>query len=80
MVKADLYDLAVRNGFYVPTLKSGCCTEDYLINVLTPKDWCLRYEEMRPRPCPRPPQKDILIEKVLKAFDREAVGNVYISQ
>ena len=65
--KKDLYELALRNGYYLPAFKSGFCTEDYLINVVKGGYWCLKYADIHLLPCPRPPCKDILIEKYLAA-------------
>jgi len=32
--KKDLYELASRNGFFLPSFKSRAVTEDYLIGIL----------------------------------------------
>jgi hypothetical protein len=32
--KHDLYEAVHRNGYYLPTLKSGMVTEAYLLNVM----------------------------------------------
>ena len=80
MDKKDLYELATRNGFYLPTLKSGACTEDYLINVVKGGYWCYKYADIKMLPCPRPPSKDILIEKLIEGTTAKHLQNIYISK
>jgi hypothetical protein len=65
--KKDLYHLAQRNGFYMPSFKSGCCSEIFIMNVLKGKWWCPKVDELRLKPCLQPPSVDILISKVLSA-------------
>jgi hypothetical protein len=61
--KSDLYEAVERNGWYLPKRKSNACTEEFLKKVLMGKTWCPKYEDIRIRPCPRPPSKKILYEK-----------------
>ena len=60
----DLYLLAVKNGFYVPKKSSSAINENMLYNVLTGKYWCLKYDDLRMRPCPKAPVKDVLNDKL----------------
>ena len=55
--KADLYDAAIRNGWYLPKFKSSIITEQYITDVITGKVFCPRFEEIRLAPCPKPPEK-----------------------
>ena len=64
--KADLYEALVRNGYYLPKLKSSMVSEHYLVNVMDKTYWCPRAEDIRVRMCPRQPHKDVLIEKFRK--------------
>lgn len=64
--KADLHEALCRNGFYPPSLKSGMATEAYLIGVMDRTYYCPRAEEIRIRLCPRPPDKNVLLEKFTK--------------
>ncbi len=57
----DLYILAERNGYYLPKESAAIITEEFLINVLTKEYYCPMYEDIRLRPCPRPPQKEVLM-------------------
>ena len=60
--KADLYEAAVRNGWYLPKYKSSIITEDYLTRVITGKLYCPKYAEIRLVPCPKPPEKEVLLK------------------
>ena len=62
--KAELYEAAIRNGFYLPSLKSGIVTEVYITDVVQGKVFCPRFKDIRLLPCPRPPDKDTLIKHV----------------
>ena len=65
--KDDLYEACLRNDWYLPSRKSSMITEKYMTNVLIGKTWCLRYSEMKPKACPRPPPKSVLVDKFLAA-------------
>ena len=41
--KADLYDAAIRNGWYLPKFKSSIITEQYITGVITGKIFCPRF-------------------------------------
>lgn len=62
--KAELYEAAIRNGYYLPVLKSSIITEKFLTGVIKGMVWCPQFKEIRLNPCPRPPSKDILLEKL----------------
>ena len=68
----DLYNLAEVNSFYLPKESSSAVNELFLLNVLNEKWWCPNYSEIKLKPCPKPPQKDVLIEKLRDyAFENE---------
>lgn len=52
---ADLYDLAKRNGFYVPIKTSSAINELMLVNVLHGNYWCPKYQDLKLKPCVKPP-------------------------
>ena len=61
----------IRNGFYLPSIKSTIVTVDYMQNVRYKVIWCLMYGEIKLLPCPNPPNKFELIsefEKLAKAI------------
>lgn len=55
--KAELYEAAIRNGWYLPKFKSSIITEVYINAVIQGVWWCPKFSEIRLLPCPRPPQK-----------------------
>ena len=60
----DLYELALRNGFYLPEESSSAVNELMLLHVLNENYWCPLYETIKLKPCPKAPQKETLIEKL----------------
>ena len=64
--KADLYEAAIRNGWYLPKYKSTIITEHYLQSIIFGKMYCPKYSEIRLVPCPRPPDKDTLLKDFRK--------------
>jgi hypothetical protein len=64
--KADLYEAVIRNGFYLPRPKSSIVTENYLVGVMDGTIWCPKAESIRLKLCPRPPPKNVLLDKFVK--------------
>lgn len=62
--KNELYEAAIRNGFYLPKIKSSLITEQYINDVVCGKLHCPKFEEVRLKPCPRPPDKATLLRHV----------------
>ena len=67
--KADLYEAALRNGYFLPKFKCSIITEDYIYGVLTGTVLCPKYKDIRLLPCPKPPDKETLI-----SYAQEAVS------
>jgi hypothetical protein len=61
----------VRNGWYLPKYKSSIITELYLTNVITCKVYCPKYEDIKLVPCPKPPEKDVLLKDFTKLMQSE---------
>ena len=74
--KAELYESAIRNGFKLPSYKSGIITETYITAVILGKIYCPKYADIRLLPCPRPPDKDTLITyaKTIKIPNNKPLG------
>ena len=64
--RRDLYEALQRNGYYLPKLKTTMITEDYMRNVISGKTFCPKYDEIKMLPCPRPPGKEVLMQKFLR--------------
>jgi hypothetical protein len=62
--KFELYDSAIRNGYYLPKYKSGIINENYLTNVILGEIFCPKYSDIKLAPCPSPPDKETLIKWV----------------
>jgi len=65
--KAELYEATVRNGWYLPSLKSSIVNENYLTNVIKGAYYCPKYSDVRLAACTRPPSKEYLVEQVNRA-------------
>ncbi len=61
--KRDLYEACVRNGYYLPKLKSSVVTEEYMRLVMHGKSFCPKYADIKMKPCPRQPNKEVLLRK-----------------
>ena len=53
----DLYEIMVRNGFYLPQKSCHWLTKKVMISVAMGKIYCPMYKQIRPQPCPKPPQR-----------------------
>ena len=69
--KADLYEAAVRNGWYLPKFKCTIITENYITNVITGKVYCPKYSDIRLVPCPKPPEKEVLLRDFARLMSSE---------
>ena len=68
----DLYNLAMRNGFYLPQKKSSAINEIMLYNILQKNYWCPKVDEIRIKNCVKAPLKEVLIDKVMAlCFQKE---------
>ena len=64
--KRHLHEIAQRNGHYVPSVKSSFVTVDYLHKVRTGAVYCPTFEDIRLRPCPVRPHKELVLQEVLR--------------
>lgn len=68
----DLYNVAKRNGYFLPKLKSSAVNENMLFNMLQGTYWCPKSDDIRIKNCVKAPLKETLytkIEKIAKARD-----------
>jgi|LauGreDrversion4_2_1035121.scaffolds.fasta_scaffold1181848_1 hypothetical protein len=72
--KGELYEAAVRNGYYLPKFKSSIITEDYINMVISGQLYCPKYVDIRLRPCPLPPDKDHLIKMCQTSAGNKSLG------
>lgn len=71
--KRMFYEAAIRNGFYLPKFKSSIITEEYITDVVNGRLYCPKFDDIRMKPCPRPPDKDELI--TLLKQNKSSTGN-----
>lgn len=62
--KDELYDMLVRNKFFLPKLSSTMVTEDYMTSVMLLQTTCPKYSEIRLSAAPSLPIKEVLIAKL----------------
>ena len=53
----DLYTLANKNGYYLPAEKLSTVCKFMIFQFLQGLYWCPKYEQIRMKPCPRPPHE-----------------------
>ena len=56
-----------RYGYFLPKILSFCSVE-YMHGVLDGKRYAPKYEDVKLRPCPRPPVKEEVLKEVIKAL------------
>jgi hypothetical protein len=64
--RKHLFELCIRNGFYLPQLKSSLCNYDYLCGVKEGKIFCPKSCDLRIRICFTPPTKQAIIIEIVK--------------
>ena len=57
----DLYELLVRNSFYLPSKTCHWLTKKVMISMVLGNTYCPQYDDIRPLTCPRPPVRLELI-------------------
>lgn len=60
----DLYNMAKRNRYYLPSKSSSAINENMLYNVLSGQYWCPKYQEIKMLPCIKAPIKEVLFDKL----------------
>ena len=57
----SFHESMLRNGYFLPSLKSSIISQDYMERVRAGDVWCPRYEDVLDRACPRADTKDALL-------------------
>ena len=71
MTKQDKYEVNQRNGFYMWGYNSSINTVQHIQQVKEGKMWVPMYEEVRLRPCPKPPLKNFVLKAVENALQEK---------
>ncbi len=62
----DLYDMAVRNGYFMPKQTCSAVNELMLFNVLQGKYWCPKTEDIRMKSIVKAPLKEVILSKLMQ--------------
>lgn len=76
----DLYNLALRNEFYLPAESSSAVNEVMLFQVLQGVYWCPKFKDIRMKPCPKPPTKEVLVHKLIEICQLESYNVAWIDE
>ena len=57
-----------RYGFFLPKTKAFR-TVEYLQGVLDGSIYCPKFDELKLRPCPKPPQKILILDEIVTILD-----------
>ena len=68
ITKQDKYEINQRNGFYMWAYNSSINTVQNIQLVKDHKIWVPMYDEVRLRPCPKPPLKNFVLKEVEAAL------------
>ena len=60
----DLYNMAIRNGFYMPKQSCSAVNELMISNVLKGEYWCPKTEEIRMKAIVKAPLKEVILFKL----------------
>jgi hypothetical protein len=60
-----LHHAMQRNGWYLPPMKAGLCSVEYMMKVKEGKVFCPKYSEVRLAPCPVMPTKAEFLKEIL---------------
>jgi hypothetical protein len=71
----DLYNLALRNKYYLPKRSSSAVNEVMIYNVLQKIYWCPKFQDIKMMPCVKAPVKEVLLQK-LQALCEENGHNI----
>jgi hypothetical protein len=58
--KEMMHEALVRHGLFLPDTNASICTESFLEGVAQKKVWCPLFSEIKLKPFPRPPTKELL--------------------
>ena len=77
---ADLYDMAVRNGYYMPKQSCSAVNELMLFNVLQGKYWCPKTDEIRMKSIVKAPLKEVILSKLMQVCTARNLNIAWIDE
>ena len=66
-----LHEVLVRNGWHLPGKGGHWLTKKVMLAMYRYEIYCPSYLDLKPRPCPRPPQRAVLVEEINKEIVRK---------
>jgi hypothetical protein len=76
LTKDEKYEANVRNGLYMWHFNSSINTVKSIQDAKEGKMYVPRYEEVRLRPCPKPPMKSFVIKAVLAELEEKELRRI----
>ena len=70
LTRGVAYEAMIRNGWYLPAIKSPFVTLKYLSGVKRGPIYCPKFSDIRLRPCPTPPSKEELVNALVEYEQR----------
>ena len=64
--KKSMREALMSNGLYPPALHAGILTVDYMKGIRDGKIWCIKYIDVRLRPCPQRPCKEFIVKAIFE--------------
>ena len=65
----DLYEILLRNGLALPPKGQHWLTKKLMMSMFRGEVYCPKFSDLKPRPCPKPPVRTVLVEELNKAIE-----------
>lgn len=65
----DYHAACIKNGWFVPELKSALCTREFLLQVRAQEVWVPKLEQIKLAPCPYPPPIGVIQQALVDFID-----------
>ena len=62
--RTSLYEIMVRNGWFLPSKNCACVTVEYMLAVRERRIFCPKFKDINIKPCPTPPKMEELLEYI----------------
>lgn len=77
---SDLYEVAIRNGFYMPKQSCSAVNEVMLINVLQKTYWCPMTKDIRMKSIVKAPVKEVILSKLMQVCKDRNLNIAWIDE
>ena len=65
----DLYEILLRNGLALPMKGQHWLTKKLMLAMFRGEIYCPKFTDLKPRPCPKPPTRTVLVEELNKEIE-----------